>query len=145
MLCTLAGFRPNAGSGQPAWRPLPLKPALDTIHAYTASSGPWEGCAPGSVQGAGSGQGLVPQQRALPLVVRQMLSQHAQLEAIRRAEAVSFVSGGRVPGCARAYRANAVQGQGKDIQLTLQHHHLVALERRLPGCLCQHISYMIYG
>lgn len=71
-------------------RPLPLKPAVDLLHVFGAPKASSDPSNP-----ATSASRPVPPPvttsaatRALPLVVRQMLTQHATQEAIRRAEVV---------------------------------------------------------
>jgi hypothetical protein len=77
------------------FRPVPLKPAVDTLHTFGQSE---QGAAqqPGGRFGAAAApiaapawrpSGLAP--RPLPLVTRQMISMQAQQERIRRLEAVS--------------------------------------------------------
>lgn len=59
-------------------RHVPLVPAIDTLHLFTAFAG----------------AAAVGARVTVPAVVRQMISQETEMEAIRRAEAVSRLGGG---------------------------------------------------
>ena len=69
-------------------RPLPLKPAVDLLHVFGATATPHDPGDSVSASGPLPPQTAAAATRALPLVVRQMLTQHATQEAIRRAEVV---------------------------------------------------------